>query len=566
MTQSGTHKRSTEDILRAVAEGTARTTGEDFFRSLTQQLATALRLRYCFLTQCLDSPPSRLATLAFWNGEGFLDNFEYNLAGTPCAGVVAGEACVYPSDVQSLFPNDQDLVDLDAESYAAVPFQSSTGEVIGHLAVLDLKKLEEGSIDLSILKIFAARAGAEMERLQANAALQATERTLRQAQKIESLGVLAGGIAHDFNNLLAGVLGNAQLALAKLSPESPIRDHVEGVMTAATRAAELSRQMLAYSGQDKFAATQNDLTTVVKDMYDLLHASVDKKAALKLDLSAKLPPIEVDASEVQQVVLNLVTNASDALEGQTGVISIASGVRSLDQGFLATTYLDDGLPAGLYVMLEIKDTGHGMSAETWERMFDPFFTTQPSGCGLGLATVMGIVRGHRGAIEVKSAPGDGTTIRVFFPAGISPEPTSQPIPEQPPVDGTGHTVLIVDDDPGVRTVAGAILENAGFRVLTAEDGLAAINTLRRHRQEVSAILLDLTMPHLDGRQTLRELRLVRPDIKIVFTSGYSEQEVGRRLGSNPEAFVRKPFSAKELTGSIAEAIDPVDGRIDPVDD
>ena len=553
MSLTPTRKRTTEDVLRAVAEGTARAIGEDFFRAVTLHLAAALGLRYCFLTQCLDSPPTRLATLAFWNGDAFQDNFEYNLEGTPCDGVVAGEACFYPSGIQGLFPEDQDLVDLDAESYAAVPFQNTAGEVIGHLAVVDINKLAEDSIDLSILKIFAARAGAELERLRTKATLEATERTLRQAQKIESLGVLAGGIAHDFHNLLAGVLGHAELALAKLPPASPGRGHVEGIEAAANHAAELSRQMLAYSGDGQFEVTPSDLGMMIEGMYDLLHAAVDKKAALKLDLSTNLPPIEIDASEVQQVVLNLVTNASDALAGGTGVISITTGVRGLDEAFLTETYLDDGLPGGLYVVLEIADTGHGMAPEIWERMFDPFFSTRPTGRGLGLAAVLGIVRGHRGAIQVESEPGRGTVIRVFFPASSTPAPPLEP--ERPVVDGADRTVLVVDDDLGVRTVAGAILESVGFRVIAVEDGLAAISTLRRLGKEISAVLLDMTMPHLDGRQTLSELRLLQPELKVVFTSGYSEQEVGRRLGSKPEAFVQKPFPADALPRAMAAVLD-----------
>ena len=544
---------STEEVLRAVAESTAQATGEDFFRSLTQQLPAALGVRYCFLTECLDSPPTRLATLAFWAGESFLDNFEYDLAGTPCLGVVAGEACTYPSGIQGLYPEDQDLVDLEAESYVAVPFQDSAGEIIGHLAVLDVKELREGSIDLSILKIFASRAGAELERLRVEAALEASQRTLRQAQKIESLGALAGGIAHDFNNRLVGVLGYAELALAKLGP-GPVRDDVEEILVAAGRAGELSKQMLAYAGQGRFEAGRNDLAAVVRDMRDLLFASVDKKAALKLDLTADLPPIEVDVSDLRQVVLNLVTNASEALEGHTGVISLTNYASRVDQAHLAGTYLDDGLPGGCYVVLEVSDTGHGMDEETVQRMFDPFFSTRSSGRGLGLATVLAIVRGHRGAVEVASKPGRGTSVKVYFPPSPSVE-SARSVPEKVRVAGAGRTILVVDDDPGVRAIAQKILTADGFQVVTAEDGLAAVHVLRRHRREVCAVLLDMTMPHLDGLQTVRELRVVKPGIPVVFTSGYSEQEVSRRLGSKPRAFLQKPFSVDQFWRAIASALD-----------
>ena len=547
-------QRSAEEVLRAVAEGTAKATGEEFFQSLAVELAAALGIRYCFLTQSLDSPPTRLSTLAFWTGESFLENFEYDLKGTPCEGVVAGDACIYPCRVQELFPEDQDLVDLRAQSYAAVPFQSTAGEVIGHLALLDVEEIPENSIDLSILKIFAARAGAELERLQTKAALETTERTLRQAQRIESLGVLAAGIAHDFNNLLTSVLGNAQLALAKLGAEQAGRANVEGIRDTAIRAAELARQLLAYSGQGQFDAASNDLTLSIREMMELLYAVVDKKGALTFELAPDLPSIDLDSAGLQQIVLNLVTNASNALGGRSGAIQVATELRHLGAEFFAETYMDDELPGGLYVMLEVSDTGQGMDQATRERMFDPFFSTLANGRGLGLAVVLGIVRGHRGAIEVESQLDLGTTVRVFLPVGSEQDSVSSTL-ERPVVDGAGRTVLIIDDDPGVRTVASEMLLSVGFEVLAVEDGLAAIHALRRQEQEVSAVLLDMTMPHLDGAQTVRELRYLQPGLKVVFTSGYSEQEVSRRLGARPEAFVQKPFFDDELRRAIAAVLD-----------
>ncbi|MEM7352768.1 MAG: response regulator [Acidobacteriota bacterium] len=544
--------RSAEEILRTVAEGTARVSGEDFFRALALRLSAALGLRYCFLTRCLGSPPTRLATLAFWNGEAFVDNFEYDLAGTPCQGVVAGEACIYPRGIQPLFPDDQDLVDLDAESYAAVPFQSSEGEVIGHLAVLDVAELEEDSIDLSILKIFAARAGAELERLHAKVALEASQRTLRQAQKIESLGVLAGGIAHDFNNLLTSVLGNAEMALSKVDAHSPSHNHLREIITSAQRATTLSHQMLTYAGSGHFRASPIDLSMVIGEMADLLRSSVSKKATLELDLADDLPAIEVDISGLRQIVLNLVVNGSDALATEPGVISVRTGVRQLDRSALAASYLDDDLPSGFYVVLTVRDSGHGLDEETRVRMFDPFFSTRFAGRGLGLAVVLGIVRGHRGAIEVDSGGDQGTAIRVFFPAATAPPPEkTTPLRV---TDGAGRTVLIVDDDPGVRTIAGMILRDAGFQAIEVEDGLAAIQLFERQSQEICAVLLDVTMPQLDGRQTVRELRRLQPGVRVVFTSGYSEEEVASQLGRTPEAFVSKPFTAEALTKQLLDTV------------
>ncbi len=677
-----TKHRPAEEILRAVAEGTATSTGEDFFRSLAQHLATALDLRYCFVTERLDLPPTRVATLAFWGGEGVMGRFEYDLAGTPCESVLAGEACVYSRNLQALFPDDRDLEGLDAESYAAVPVQDSGGRVIGHLAVLDVAPFDPDSLDLSILKIFASRAGAELERQRPTArvegsgqtlrrsearlrqvidlvphfifakdregrfilvnravaevygttvedllgrkdadfarsedevrqfraddlkvidsgrqkfipeeqitdsagrvrflqttkipftcansdlpsilgvAIDITERKraeaerrkidlqLRQTQKLESLGVLAGGIAHDFNNLLVGMLGNAGLALAKLPADSPGRSNIEGIALASQRAAELSNQMLAYSGRGRFVIEQIDLKILVEDMVDLLRASVTKKAALRLDLRSDLPSIEADITEIRQVVMNLITNAADALGDGEGVISLNADEVDADRSYLAKTYLDDGLPAGRYVALEVADSGCGMDAETREKIFDPFFTTKFSGRGLGLAAVLGIVRGHGGAIDVESEPGRGTNIRVLFPAGQARREEESPAEEKIAIRGDGRTILVVDDDPAICLVAREILKDSGFRVLIAEDGLAALESVRRYRQEIAAVLLDMTMPHLDGVETLRALHRRQPDIKVVLTSGYSEQEASRRLaGEQPAAFIQKPYLPDEL--------------------
>ena len=556
MTQASPGQRSAEEILRIVAEGTAKAIGEDFFRALTVELPKVLGIRYCLITRRLAPKSSRLTTLAFWTGDSFLENFEYDLAGTPCQQVIAGEACFYPRGIRTIFPEDPDLEELGAESYAAVPFQNSTGEIIGHLAMLDVVELEEDSLDLSILKIFASRAAAEIERMEMEATLLETERTLRQAQKIESLGALAGGIAHDFNNLLVGIQGNAEIALSKLDAEqlgaASAREDVENILKSASRASALSRQMLAYAGKDRLDASESDLTHVIKGQRDLLLACVDKKCILNLDLKEDLPPIEVNAPELQQLLMNLVTNASEALNGNTGTISVSTRKRQLNKDFLAGTTHDDDLGDGLYVMLEVGDTGHGMPREIRERIFDPFFTTRASGRGLGLVTVLGIVRGHRGAIVVDSEVGGGTKVRIYFP--VVDQEASAPVESAPAtIDGVGRTVLVVDDDPGVRAVARKMLESCRFQVETVSDGIAAINTLRR-QQGIAAVLLDMTMPHLNGAQTVRELHRLKPELPVVFTSGYSEQEVRRRLGGGPLIFLQKPFFSEQLQGALASAL------------
>ncbi len=380
-----------------------------------------------------------------------------------------------------------------------------------------------------------------------------------QTQKLESLGVLAGGIAHDFNNLLVGILGNAGLALTELPPQSPLRELVEGIRDSGLRAAELARQMLAYSGRGRFVVEPFDISHLVDEMLNLLSAVISKKAVLKVELDSNLPGVVGDATQMRQVIMNLITNASDSLGDREGTIYVTSGVFQADAAYLSRAYLAEELMPGEYVFVEVRDEGDGMDPETQARMFEPFFTTKFTGRGLGLAAVLGIVRGHHGTIRVDSAPGRGTTIRVAFPASRDARVVAK---EQTPVAPTVRsprtlgTVLIVDDEPGVRKVAKKVLENAGLKVLIAADGREALEIFRARRAEIAATIVDLTMPHLSGEETVRELRAIDPTARIVLTSGYTEQDaVDRFAGAQLSGFLRKPFTPEELLSIVRDAIE-----------
>ena len=254
------------------------------------------------------------------------------------------------------------------------------------------------------------------EQLRAEEEKRKLEEQVRQAQKMESLGVLAGGIAHDFNNILMAVLGHAELALAEISPMSPARRSISEIATAAHRAAELCRQMLAYAGKASVVLERVDLRSLVEEMAHLLKTAISKKAILNLNLEKGLPPIKADPSQIRQIVMNLIINASEAIGDRSGVITVAVGATRCDEEYLRKTELREDLVPGLYMHLEVTDTGHGMDAETRTRIFEPFFSTKFTGRGLGLAAVLGIVRSHKGALKVYSEPGKGTTFKVLFPA------------------------------------------------------------------------------------------------------------------------------------------------------
>ncbi|MBV6520419.1 MAG: Sensor histidine kinase RcsC [Gemmatimonadaceae bacterium] len=378
---------------------------------------------------------------------------------------------------------------------------------------------------------------------------------MQHAQKLESLGVLAGGIAHDFNNLLVGMLGNASLALMDIGAESPLYEVVKDIETTALRAADLTKQMLAYSGRGRFVVRPVDLSALVEEMANLLHTVISKRARLVLDLSRELPHIEADATQIRQIVMNMITNASDALGDETGDIFVRTGIRSCDRGYLRSDFSDDTLVPGLYAWVEVQDTGLGMAPATLARIFEPFFSTKFTGRGLGLAATIGIVRGHRGAIKVSSTPGVGTIFRVLFPVS-NVALTGHQTPDEgiDIVPGTG-LVLVVDDDPTVRAVARNMLERRGYSVVMAADGAEGLRIFGEMHDRLALAFVDLTMPNMGGEETIRAFERIAPSFPTVLMSGFSEQELAHRMTDSRHCgFIQKPFRIEELDRALRRAL------------
>lgn len=412
-----------------------------------------------------------------------------------------------------------------------VPHLDDQGETQGYVAL---------TTDIS------ARVQAEEERRRLEAQMQ-------HAQKLESLGVLAGGIAHDFNNLLVGIMGNAELALKDMPAEALSKRCVQDVIKAAESASELTKQMLAYSGKGSFVIESLNLSKLVEEMAQLLAVFISKRVVLNYDLAETLPPIEADATQLRQVVMNLVTNAAEAIGRDNGLVAIRTGVMEADRAFLSDSYLDDELPEGYYSYVEVADNGCGMDPSTKQKIFDPFFTTKFTGRGLGLAATLGIVRGHKGAIKIESQPGQGTTFRVLLPC--SKKEVEDPLPTDPVSEswsGSG-LILVVDDEEGVRTFVKRLLERHGFSVVTANDGQEAIEVFRARCAEIVAVVLDLTMPRMGGEETFHCLRRLDAGVKVILTSGYDEQEVVNRFAGNELAgFVEKPFRRGNLISAVRQ--------------
>lgn len=386
-------------------------------------------------------------------------------------------------------------------------------------------------------------AEAEQVRLQAQ---------VQHVQKLQSLGVLAGGIAHDFNNILMAISGNAQLAVEVNKTRGDVTKYLQAIETATARAADLAGQMLAYSGRGEFKIAPLNLNTVVDEISNMLRATVSKKAVMRFDLSENLPLILADATQAGQVFMNLITNASEALGDSPGTIYISTGVIYCDNKYIGTLERLDELSVGNYVYMEVKDSGEGMSAEVRKSIFNPFFTTKFTGRGLGLSAVLGIMSSHNGALEIESTPDEGSTFRALFPV-ITGDSSSLPGTSKTRGDSlnAGGIVMLVDDEPLVRGVVETMLNQIGLNVITAIDGLDSLNKFKENISELDLVILDITMPNMDGDEAFRRMKKLRSDIPVIISSGYSEHEVIARFPNDyPDGFLQKPYSADELHSKI----------------
>jgi nitrogen-specific signal transduction histidine kinase/CheY-like chemotaxis protein len=385
--------------------------------------------------------------------------------------------------------------------------------------------------------------------------IKVLEEQLRQSAKLESLGVLAGGIAHDFNNLLVGILGNASLASDILPPTSPARPMLDGVIKASERAAMLTRQLLAYSGKGKFIIQPVDISDLVREMTTLVQASVPRAVALRLRLAPGLPPVVADAAQLQQLIMNLVINGAEAIGDNPGSVIVTTGEQQIVDGETSgTTVGAESVTPGRYVFFEVEDNGVGMDEATIARIFDPFFTTKFTGRGLGLSAALGIVRGHKGFIQVASSPGRGSTFKVLFPAAqekIAPGPVREVNDD---LTGSG-VILLVDDEELVRRTAATTLTHRGYTILEAGNGQEAIELFQRNAGRIALVILDLTMPVMNGEECLSRLKSMKPDVPVLLSSGFSETEAARRFQSAGVAsYVQKPYTAQHLAELVKAAL------------
>ena len=386
---------------------------------------------------------------------------------------------------------------------------------------------------------------------------KSSEQALRQAQKLESIGTLAGGIAHDFNNLMNAVLGQSSLALGKLPKESPAAVHITKAIKASERVAELTKQLLAYSGRGKFFIDEIDLNMLVKENVQMLEVSIPKSCQLQYELCSPSPRIMGDVSQLQQVIMNLIINAGEAMGLNPGVISLRTGRIEIGEGNTEySKYTAVPLVPGSYALLHVQDTGCGISHETLTRIFDPFFTTKFTGRGLGLAAVLGIIKGHQGGLRIESEVGKGTTFDIIFPFITSLAAYDVKEKEDgPAVNGAGKTILVIDDEPSVIELLDDVLSDVHFTVISVLNPWEGIEIYREHHQKISMVVLDYSMPVMDGKAAFDELLKINKEVKVLLCSGYSEEETMSVFGrERPSGFFQKPYNTDLFVKRVAEVI------------
>jgi signal transduction histidine kinase/CheY-like chemotaxis protein len=543
-------RRRIEEALRKVALGVSGATESDIFQAIVRYLAETLGVDFAYVGELSCGPPERISTLAVYLDGGAADNTAYELANTPCANVIGKEFYYVPSDVQSLYPGDNMLSQMNFEAYAAYPLFASSGEALGLIAVVHRKPLNNPELTESILKIFSVRAAAELERLQADAARDRLESQLRQAQKMEAIGHLTGGIAHDFNNILTGIMGYIVMAQewqARHGDES-LRRYLERAQKSGQRARDLIQQMLTFSRGQHGEPRSLALAPLVNESLDLLKSSLPSSIEFTLHTVPPLPEVMVDPVHIEQVLMNLCINARDAMHG-SGRLQIT--LRSVDIPPVGICASCRKTLQGRYIELAVQDSGTGIEPEVADRMFDPFFSTKGvgKGSGMGLSTVHGIIHEAGGHILFNTDPGRGSRFRILLPPlANGREPPAQggtrggtgpALAGRAPLHGS---VLLVDDDPEVREFMADRLASWGLDVTTCASAVEALDYCMDVESRFDLMVLDQTMPRMTGIEFAALVLERFPDQPVILCTGYSDDlSEADTLTLGIRALARKPI-------------------------
>ena len=477
---------------------------------------------------------------------------KFNAAFQQMFGYSAGELekmtfldITHPDDVEVSLEQMKQLKTKKRDSFKLEKryLRKDGSPVWGRLSVSSIRDSQGSYLrSIAMLEDVTERKAAEVEH-------ERMQRDLFQTQKLESLGVLAGGIAHDFNNLLTAIAGYARVATEQVGEDSQARDSLEQIILASDRAAGLTGEILAFSGRASFESRDVNLSEHVRELERLLTATISKKVTVQLELCDDLPLIEADPAQIQQVLMNLILNGAESCGDDPGLVVVRTGAISVSGREARQLMTIDEMKPGHYVFLEVRDSGSGMDEETKAKIFDPFFTTKFTGRGLGLSSLLGIVRGHGGSLKVDSAPGQGTLFKIFLPASDR-IPGARPEPSALDLSGKG-LLLIVDDEPLVSRLAKRVLEGYGYTVVTAENGREALGIFDERAKEIDLVLLDMTMPEMNGHETFQAMKAISPDVLAVLSSGYTESDVtGQFSEVGLAGFIQKPYTPRALAAKV----------------
>ena len=524
-------------------------TGDQFFRQLALGLTKTLGVRTAIVGR-IDGPDRRrVTTVAVAVDGNIAPPMSYQLENTPCLEVTRGHCQFVAERARERYPSCPVLEQLGADSYFGVPLFGATGEVLGSIVLLNDQPIERTGRIERVVSYFAARAGAELERRQAEETRASLEAQLVAAQKMEAIGTLAGGIAHDFNNILMGILGNAEMAQEDLEAWHPASANLSEILRAAHRARDLVQRILTFSRKREPKRHPILLETVIDDLVVLLRATVPTTINLNVSHRGGAATVLADPNQVHQVLVNLANNAVQAIGSRPGTIAVTAETVSLDQEF---GILHGGLPEGSYARVTMTDDGIGMDADTQARIFEPFFTTKDpgQGTGLGLAVVHGIMRDHEGGVAVSSNPGRGTTVTLYFPVL---DPTAEPPAGGAVPRGSGQHILLIDDEPAIVRVGQRMLERLGYRVTACTEAQVALERFANSPLDFQLVITDYTMPALTGLDIAAAAKRHNPDIPVLVTTGHPDLV---RDGSPQliDGLLTKPFANAALAQAVHRLI------------
>jgi PAS domain S-box-containing protein len=545
-----TEQKQNERETQTLVESTVGIIGQELFDTIVAKLCEWLECDCAIIGEtCTDDTIKSISMVL--DGEPVTD-YSYNLKGSPCDETVREWYCVYPENVCTLFPNDSDLIEMDADGYVGVSLADRTGKTIGILCGISRDKLHITKRTINVMKIIGARISAEIERIQIEKEKEKLKTKLVQAQKMEAIGTLAGGIAHDFNNILFPIVGYMELLLDDVPDDSPFRDKLDRIYIASLRARDLVSQILTFSRQENSELILMNIQPVITEALKFIRSSIPTTIDIQQDITDDCGVIKADPTQIHQIVMNLATNAYHAMEETGGKLFVSLKELELGDDDLVTP----DMAPGVYSCLTVADTGTGMNKSLIDKIFEPFFTTKEKGkgTGMGLSVVHGIVNSLGGAVQVYSEPGKGSEFHIYLPVEKNPS-KKQAAFSQAEIQGGTEQILLVDDEEAIITMEREMLEGFGYQVTSRTSSLDALEAFRTNPDRFDLIITDMAMPNMSGERLSAELIKLRPDIPILLCTGFSEtmsEEKAASLGI--KGFLLKPIVMKDLAQTIREVL------------